>query len=486
MPDHSCARQRCLRHRTTDAYPDSSQRRAILVNFSSHRARKNLLVSPIYGGSDAPLMHSKCALCGSLGAIRQSHIIPKFATKWIKRTSATGYLVRADDAASRVQDGVKASLLCDDCEELFSKSEKYFADKIFYPFHDNNVRLFDCNKNLGFFAVSLSWRALRVSYDESVRDQPGFVAVINDAEACWREFLLEKRKSIKPYESHLIFLDNKSSKCGFHSNKWYIARSVDSTLAIWEEGIFAYSLLPRMAIATSMYPTKLPFHSSPIKSSRKVLADQRVEDSRFCEFIERRAAQVSACSPGPSIKESERRLKRASENNPSKVIKSETMKIIMEEMDAKREQKMRHSGMPETIIKLVENVILNENNVYDTGEDSVASWQTRQIADMLASLPKKEAAKLAYEIENAVSKSLKSGKRKAVLIRTNCIWVVFMVYHNAEKRAQQKIIFDKIEELKSQQTYTGTPIAVISMNVEGNECSFESGFWMARAATGRK
>lgn len=446
--------------------------------------RKNSEMRYIYSRSDAQLMPSKCALCGRPSTIRQSHIIPKFATKWIKCTSATGYLVKATDAAVRIQDGTKTQLLCDSCEELFSKSEKYFADKIFYPFHNKGARSFDYNNNLRFFAVSLSWRAMKISYNEAARDQPGFVAAMNDAESCWREFLLEKRQSIEPYESYLIFLDGKSSNGEFHNNKWYTARSVDSTLVIWEDRLFAYSLLPRMAITTSIHPTMLPFCSPPIKSNGKVSTSQHVGDSKFFKAIANRAAQASAYSPGPSIKESERRLKKASEKNPSKVIKSETIKIIMENMDADRRLKMRYKRMPKVIIELVERVILNPNNVYNPGENTVLSLQTRQIAYILASLPKKEAEEMACMIESIISKATKSKNCEEVLIRSGNIWVVFMVCHNAEKTVQQKKILEKIKKLQSQQTYAGTPIAVFSMNVEGCGCSFESGFWMAGAAMG--
>lgn len=424
-------------------------------------------------------MPSECALCGRTGAIRQSHIMPKFAPGWIKRTSATGYMVRPDDGARRVQDAIKVRLLCDDCEELFSRPEKYFAEKIFYPFHDKGVRSFDYDENLGLFAASLSWRALRISYDKAARGLPGFVPAINKADARWRGFLLGERRSIEPYESHLIFLDNGTCGGEFLGTKWHTARSVDATLAVWE-GVFAYSLLPGMAIVTSVQPARLPFHGPPIKPSGKVEAGHPAPDSKFYEFIARRAAEVSACSPGPPAKEGERRLMKASEKDPSRVIKSETIRVMMDVTDANRVRRMRERKMPETIIKLVEDVILKSSNACDSGvEDNAARWQTGRVADALAGLPKEEAERTAREVEGVVDGALAGRGRAGRLIRTSRVWVVFMACRGATKEAQHEKIRGIIRDLLPQQAGAGAPIVVISMNIEGSEWSFELGSWAA-------
>ncbi|WKT57182.1 hypothetical protein QVH35_06995 [Candidatus Nitrosotenuis chungbukensis] len=102
---------------------------------------------------------STCALCLQEGTLRESHIIPKFVGKWIKETG-TGYLVSAEDGAKRVQDITKLHLLCGNCEEKFSKLEKYFADNIFFPFHNDKIRTFDYDENFEKFIISLSLESL--------------------------------------------------------------------------------------------------------------------------------------------------------------------------------------------------------------------------------------------------------------------------------------------------------------------------------------
>lgn len=75
--------------------------------------------------------YPKCALCNEPKELRSSHIIPKFASKWIKNTSKTGKMRDLD--YKRIQDSLKFPLLCEDCEQRISKFENYFAEMIFYP-----------------------------------------------------------------------------------------------------------------------------------------------------------------------------------------------------------------------------------------------------------------------------------------------------------------------------------------------------------------
>ena len=282
------------------------------------------------------MMSSKCALCGRQGAIRQSHIIPKFATKWIKRTSTTGLLAGPNDGAKRVQDGAKIRLLCDGCEGLFAKPEKYFADKVFYPFHNRSVRSFDYDDNLGLFAVLASWRALKTAHGDITRNRPQLAGAIGATEACWREVLLGKRRSITPYKSHLLFIDSKSIFVGVYEGRWYTARGVDSSLAASRDAAFSYSLLPLMAVVTSIRPAAMVgWQETSIEPSGRITAGQRVVDPRFWGFVEGRASDAVARSPGPSYGEGRRRLQKALEKDPSRVRESDTMKLITEELGVK-------------------------------------------------------------------------------------------------------------------------------------------------------
>jgi len=103
---------------------------------------------------------TECYLCNTNYCKQNSHIIPKFIYKWLKDTSATGYIRKGENVNIRVQDGLKIKLLCNECEKSFNKFETIFANKIFYPFHNSKNVKVNYKDWLFKFSVSVSWRVL--------------------------------------------------------------------------------------------------------------------------------------------------------------------------------------------------------------------------------------------------------------------------------------------------------------------------------------
>ena len=60
-------------------------------------------------------MKGICKLCGKNDDLRESHFIPKFVGKWIKKTSVTGYIREKNEVQKRAQDIAKEHWLCGDC-----------------------------------------------------------------------------------------------------------------------------------------------------------------------------------------------------------------------------------------------------------------------------------------------------------------------------------------------------------------------------------
>ena len=54
---------------------------------------------------------SECALCLKEKTLCDSHIIPSFVYKWLKDTSATGYLRNGNSPNLRQQDGLKIKII---------------------------------------------------------------------------------------------------------------------------------------------------------------------------------------------------------------------------------------------------------------------------------------------------------------------------------------------------------------------------------------
>lgn len=117
-------------------------------------------------------------------------IIPKFVGKWLKDTSATGYLRQATNPNLRIQDLLTERLLCYDCEGLFSTWEKQFAENIFIPYHSGGKRKFAYEKWLLLFAISLNFRAAIVELESFRQEKPNLATKIDDALADWKATLL--------------------------------------------------------------------------------------------------------------------------------------------------------------------------------------------------------------------------------------------------------------------------------------------------------
>jgi hypothetical protein len=69
-------------------------------------------------------------LCGWF-AHSNSHVIPAFVYRWLKETSATGYLRTAIKPNVRVQDGPRRYWFCRRCEDTMGRHERAFSDSLF-------------------------------------------------------------------------------------------------------------------------------------------------------------------------------------------------------------------------------------------------------------------------------------------------------------------------------------------------------------------
>src|SRR3989304_9636938 len=118
------------------------------------------------------MIYGTCALCRQQKDLRKSHIIPRFVSKWLKSTSATGFLRGVVKPEMRRQDLPTFPMLCEECEQIFSKLESYFAREIFYPFMDEGKRDIAYDGTLLRFIISLSWRTLKTSYENQVSLTP--------------------------------------------------------------------------------------------------------------------------------------------------------------------------------------------------------------------------------------------------------------------------------------------------------------------------
>lgn len=235
----------------------------------------------------------KCALCNQVSELQLSHVIPRFAIKWIKKTSATN--ITRDYQGKRKQDAYKKYLLCRKCEEKFSKFESYFASHIFHKLIQEKITSpVEYDKRLGDFIISISWRFL-FDYIEEQKNEGN---VISENLRTYLEkssnYLNNKNDSLdygiylipwgKPTEESKTKLQRKF--------EWYTLRAGDLTYARDKsESIqFIFCQLPYFSLVAAINPKYINgFENVQIKETGLFNPVFKIEDRiNFLDFLESR------------------------------------------------------------------------------------------------------------------------------------------------------------------------------------------------------
>ena len=106
----------------------------------------------------------------------------------------------------------------------------------------------------------------------------------------------------------------------------------------------------------------------------------------------------------------------------------------------------------------------------------MTKWSSRHIADALASLSKEEAEMLDNVILTTIKQAKLLNSDAQMMLKTNSIWVIFMVNPNATKEYQRTKILEEINDLKKIRGKGKIPLAVFAMNPSKDEVSWELGF----------
>jgi len=189
-----------------------------------------------------------CRLCKKVTNLQVSHIIPKFVFDWMKRTGSA-YLRESGNPNLRAQDGRKYDLLCTECEQRFSDSEKWFSENIFVPYVEQGAVSFSYDQSLFYFLVSILWRALQDDWGEIGPDHP-FQSCLELAEYEWRSYLLGGSLPLTYNDVHLFLTDigiQNESQPVVNFNR-YFTRSIDHTVAKGATGCVVYAKFARFII----------------------------------------------------------------------------------------------------------------------------------------------------------------------------------------------------------------------------------------------
>jgi len=244
----------------------------------------------------------KCLLCNKETELCDSHIIPKFYFRWLKKTSATGLLRVADNPNVPFQDGFKEKLLCKICEKRFNKLETYFANKFFHPYineyldeymaETDKVNPIYYDERLLKFIISIQWRILVTEKSNYITDNDKFNLILKNKISEWKDYLLEKRKDTGMGKTHMLFLRNLINGNGYldpnispHINT-YLLRTTDGTTVRSKDKLFLFSKFGPFVFLTFLEPSNFKgFHNTLIRKKNKISPVQQLMNTEINQFL---------------------------------------------------------------------------------------------------------------------------------------------------------------------------------------------------------
>lgn len=231
----------------------------------------------------------KCELHNETAILCESHIIPKFVYKWMKKTGS-GRLRQGYRINTPLQDGIKKHMLCKDCELKFSKYEKWFNENVFLPYLKDNTIKISNPFELKYFVVSVLWRVLKLFKDDG--NQYRFKKELDKTESEWRQFLLGDTPLKNFQNQHFILID--SDYWITKKSDLYYSRGVDIDIAENEKLCFVYAKFSRFILIGEV--TGFPensFENTNIKTEAEFSnTNQQINLSNILDFMRSRTENM--------------------------------------------------------------------------------------------------------------------------------------------------------------------------------------------------
>lgn len=277
-----------------------------------------------------------CRLCGNERELLTSHIMPSFIFKRMKKTSATGYIRFSQNMNKRRQDGLKLPWLCFECEQLFSKYEKYFSEEIFQPIHDQQKEI-TYNNMLSKFAASLAWRVLmyftEINHLKHIN--------LQDREATekrWHDYLLNQNKHPDRHELHFYYLFGQIplDKDTPNNISRYLSRATDLNVFKTQDMSFVYIKSQNFLIIgyIRLPPNSRTFRKSRISISQGQLTQGLNELPGFIWKLLKERARLSKNHQNSLSEHEQLKIDKAYRTNLEKASNSETIKALTKDVQA--------------------------------------------------------------------------------------------------------------------------------------------------------
>lgn len=214
-----------------------------------------------------------CKLCGSVGEIKNSHIVPNFILKMLKDDRKNQYallpsLLTAESPSEPVQQGMREYLLCEKCENKFSKWENRFS------VHYKQVLTKEVSFPTDYFkqdwllllALSFAWRAGQSFLLKASGVIPDAeLAIVRKACDFWSQFLLDENlpyTGARPiwwetrYETVLASNETALQEIATQPDGLdsYLARFCDYAIGPSADGLFLWFKVPFLVMTIAVEP----------------------------------------------------------------------------------------------------------------------------------------------------------------------------------------------------------------------------------------
>jgi hypothetical protein len=217
--------------------------------------------------------------------------VSAFVYRWLKESSATGFMRFGPKTNQRIQDGLKDYFLCPVCEDRLSRHEDTFSKKIFYPYVEDNSVCVDYEEYALKFAVGASWRVL--AYVTEKRGLPHFRGrhqhAVHATLETWRDYLLDQRDDIGLHEVHLLplcgIVDHNANYVPHGINR-YLRRTVQIDTGVSDNEAFTYCKLgPMILIGLIEYPDLNHWQNTKIARKGRFGPGRTVVPGQYQHYI---------------------------------------------------------------------------------------------------------------------------------------------------------------------------------------------------------
>ena len=390
-------------------------------------------------------MVNSCALCKKEKPLQISHIVPSFVGKWLKESSATGFMCELRTPNERAQDVWKTQLLCSDCEHLFSGFETYFAKEMFYPYLKGKNKPLTYDDRFLKFAVSLSWRLLVLNDDNFKKNYPQLMKISTQAEESWRNYLLGYSTNSGPFEHHIFFFDQIAEGQNIPTDfQLYTLRAVDSTLVGNKDIAIVYSKLPSMMFVSAIHPPQLEgWSNTRILERGKIEQPQVINDTLFYKFLIERYNWIR--EQKPILSEPEPRMLKAMLRDPDKALESKSFEVML--IEAKRERAKRKAMLHPAVQSLIEVAeSLHDDQSLPEKLRLYLKYDGHLLADTLVTLEEADELKIASLMEATISKAKNTGEDAKFIFEGKNLTVIFMVNLYLEQKSRGDLVCNELSD----------------------------------------